>query len=232
MKTKTSLLTLLFILTHFVLQAQNKKLMGIWYATNGTKMIFDPNGTVKVANDIYAYKVQGNQLGMFNQAGQSIIYTYAIKHGKLYLYLPGTGTYVLTRKKTAKTYSTQQGQAQRTGYGGGNSALNRRLYGSFCSYSSSGYGGSSSYSTTQKVTFDGQGHYSYGSESSYSGGGDGYSGGDGGYSGTYVVKNNRVVILTATDGSQYQVEIYFVQQSGEITELKYNGTVYGKSLCD
>ena len=100
-----------------------------------------------------------------------------------------------------------------------------RLYGTFCSYSSSGYSSSSSYSSSEQVSFDGKGHYQYGSESSYSGGGDG------GYNGTYRLQGNKV-ILTSSDGEVFVAYIYYVQSSGEITELKYDGTVYAKSLCD
>ncbi|NOZ33798.1 MAG: hypothetical protein GXO80_00685 [Chlorobi bacterium] len=110
-------------------------------------------------------------------------------------------------------------------------AQTNKLYGTFCSYSSSGYGSSSSYSSSEHITFDGKGHYQYNTESSYSGGGNGYYGGNGGYGGTYRVKGNKVII-TSSDGEVFVAYVYYVQSSGEITELKYDGTMYAKSLCD
>ena len=110
-------------------------------------------------------------------------------------------------------------------------AQNSKLYGTFCSYSSSGYSSSSSYSSSEHVSFDGKGHYQYSSESSYSGGGDGYYGGDGGYSGTYRVNGNKV-ILTSSDGEVFVAYVHYVLSNGVITELKYDGTLYAKALCD
>lgn len=194
-----------------------------WRATTGNIMKFKSK-KVSVGQDVYTYQISGNQLTMYNNSGESISYQYSIKGDKLYLTIPGQGSYVLTRAN-----ANAVSRKQNNGYGQANNAGANRLYGTFCSYSSSYNGG---YSTTQSVHFDGRGHYTYGSQSSYSQGGDGYSGGDGGYSGTYKVVGNKGVILTASDGSQYRVAIYFVQDSGEITELKYDGTVYAKSLCD
>ena len=233
MKTKILFFSIFLIFTHTFSQAQNKQLMGTWKATNGSLMIF-ANNTVQVANDTYAYQIYGDQLTMFDQSGNTISYTYKIQNAQLYLYLPNVGTYVMSRvQANNRGYNQQRTHTNsNTRSNTGNLAANRRLYGTFCSYSSSGYSGSSSYSTTQRVYFDGQGHYQYGSQSSYSGNGDVYGGGDGGYSGTYRVVGNQGVVLTASDGSQYRVAIYFVQDSGEITELKYDGTVYAKSLCD
>ena len=244
MKTKVlSIITSIMLLLAFeTATAQKSKLYGSWQATNGSITSFTKT-TMTVAGSPYRYTVSGNIITVYDQSNNTMQYKYQVKGNQLYLYAEGYGTYVLTKTT---------GQAQNTGYGNTgygnvgygnqtngsgntgqrNAAANARLYGTFCSYSSSGYSGSSSYSTTEHVTFDGRGHYTYGSQSSYSGGGDGYSGGDGGYSGTYRVVGNKGVILTASDGSQYRVAIYYVQQSGEITELKYDGTIYAKSLCD
>jgi hypothetical protein len=219
---KQFVFSFIFILLTVNMQAQKKKLYGSWKASNGAITTFTDQ-TMTMAGTTYYYTVQKNYIMVYNDYGQSMQYKYQVKGNKLYLYVKGAGSYVLKKVKRNK----------KTGYGKQvNSAANARLYGSFCTYSSSGYSGSSSYSTTKTVSFDGQGHYSYGSQSSYSGGGDGYSGGNGGYTGTYKVVGNQGVILTASDGSVYKVAIHFVQNSGEITELKYDGVVYGKSLCD
>jgi len=208
---------------------QNTQLYGNWQASNGTIMSFQQN-SVSVGADSYSYQVSGTNLTMYNGNGESLAYTYQIQGNQLYLNLPGSGTYTLT--KTTNNQTTQpignrnQGTNQVAGVGA------ERLYGSLCSYSSSGYSGSSSYSTTKRISFDGRGHYQYGSSSSYSGNGDGYSGGDGGYSGTYKVVGNEGVILTASDGSVYKVALESWKGSGEITGLKYDGVIYAKALCD
>ena len=232
MKTKvlTIITSIMLLLAFETATAQKSKLYGSWQSNNGNITSFTKT-TMTVAGSPYRYTVRGNIITVYDENNNTMQYKYKVEGNQLYLYAEGYGTYVLTKTT---------GQAQNTGYGNsgygndgqGNTAANARLYGTFCSYSSSGYSGSSSYSTTEHVTFDGRGHYTYGSQSSYSGGGDGYSGGDGGYTGTYRVVGNKGVILTASDGSQYRVAIYYVKQSGEITELKYDGTLYAKSLCD
>ena len=230
MKTKHVFLSIILLISLQNIPAQKKKLYGSWQASNGTITSFTPT-KMTMAGSSYPYKVIGNIIRVSDGAGHTLDYKYQIKGNQLYLYVEGYGTYILQKTGGSQTVGYNNRAVSRTNTRG-NPADNARLYGSFCSYSSSGYSGSSSYSTTQKVTFDGQGHYTYGSQSSYSGGGDGYYGGDGGYTGTYQVVGNKGVILTASDGSQYRVSIYFVQDSGEITELKYDGVVYGKSLCD
>jgi hypothetical protein len=208
-------------------QGSSNELYGRWQANNGSVTSFDKQ-YMTIAGNRYRYTVQGNIITVYDQAGNTMTYKYQLNGKKLYLYVEGAGTYVLTKAG---------GRNQNLAHGGsavpaqGNTAANARLYGTFCNYTSSGYSGSSSYSTTRRVSFDGRGHYSYGSQSSYLGDGEGYAGGDGGYSGTYKVQGNKV-ILTENDGTQYVATIYFVQRSGEITELKYGEKVFAKSLCD
>ena len=224
MRTKGIFIVILILSLSTSIDAQSNALYGSWQANNGTIMAFGSNN-VSVGSDSYNYKVSGTSLTMYNENGESLTYKYQVERGQLYLYLEGTGTFILTKVEGNRTPNRNTQNANI-------SPDNNRLYGTFCSYSSSGYSGSSSYSTTQRVTFDGQGHYSYGSESSYSGGGDGYNNSSGGYSGGYKVVENKGVVLTDSDGSEYRVLIFFVQDSGEITELKYDGVVYAKNLCN
>ena len=206
-------------------QDSGSELFGSWKANNGAITSFDKQ-YMTIAGDRFRYSVDGNIITVYDRANNTMTYKYQLKGDNLYLYVEGVGTYVLT--KVGKQVAANSGNAAPKR---GNTAANARLYGTFCNYSSSGYSGSTSYSTTRHVSFDGKGHYSYGSESAYSGNGDGYVGGSGGYSGTYNVQGNRV-ILTENDGSQYEAIIYFVQDSGEITELKYGEKVFAKALCE
>jgi hypothetical protein len=108
------------------------------------------------------------------------------------------------------------------------------LQGNLCSWSgsSSGYG-NSSYSSSTRVYFDGQGNFSYSSESSFSGdAGMAYGGNQGaGNGGTYRVMGNQVH-LQFNDGTTGVAQINMQQDDGRITELMYEGTLYGAGLCE
>ena len=247
MKTKSLPLLIVFtLLLSYSGTAQKNNLLGNWQSSNGTVISFTKQ-QLGINGVYYNYQLLNNIIRTADEYGDIYDYTYQIKEGLLYLAVPDVGTYVLKRIQGQQAAVNNQGYNNQvygnrtenvnntynsTGYqntGGG--AGVSRVFGTFCSYSSSGYSGSGSYSTTNRVSFDGRGNFVYGSQSSYSGNGDGYSGGSGGEKGTYRVQG-RQLILTFSDGSQYAVEIFFVQDSGEITELKYEGTVYAKSLCD
>jgi hypothetical protein len=225
-------ISILFILITINMQAQKKKLYGSWQASNGTLTTFTPQ-TMTMAGSTYKYKVIGNIIRVFDEVGNTLDYKYKIQNNQLYLYVEGYGTYILQKVSGNRQvgYGNQQYGQRNRGNGGGNSAYNTYLYGTFCSYSSSGYNSSGSYSTVGKVYFDGRGNFQYGSESSYSGGGDGYYGGGGDERGRYTVQGNRV-LMQFSDGSQIAVQIYVQQNSGEITELMYDGTLYAKALCE
>lgn len=123
-------------------------------------------------------------------------------------------------------YGYQGGQG---GYGGGG-GNEWQVQGRFCTYGGSS-GGGSSYSRTGWAQFDGQGNFSYGSESSFSSGaGMGYGGGPGG-GGRYRVQGN-VVLLQFSDGSQGQARVNMQQNDGRITELYYGSDLYSPALCE
>jgi len=231
MKTKHLFLVVVVLLGLHTSFAQKKKLYGSWQASNGTITTFTAQ-TMTMAGSTYRYKVAGNIIRVFDEAGNTLDYKFQIKGNQLYLYVEGYGTYILQKVNadqqvgyTDRSYENYGNQAY------ANSGYNRYLYGTFCSYSSSGYSGSSSYSTTGRVYFDGQGNFQYSSESSYSGGGDGYYGGSGVQQGRYQVQGNRV-LMQFQDGSQIAVQVHMQQNSGEITELMYDGTLYAKALCN
>jgi hypothetical protein len=126
-------------------------------------------------------------------------------------------------------YGSPGGQG---GYGspGGGGGNEWQLRGRFCTYGGSS-GGGSSYSRTGWAQFDGQGSFSYGSESSFSSGaGMGYGGGPGG-GGRYRVQGN-VVLLQFSDGSQGQARVNVQQNDGRITELYYGSDLYSPALCE
>lgn len=109
------------------------------------------------------------------------------------------------------------------------------LQGMFCSYS-----GGSPASWTSRVSFDGRGHCSSGSETNYGGqindqGGNNtawYAGTQGGGSGggTYRVQGNNV---TATIGGEtYNCVVTMRQGGGRITEFKCGSTLYSMGMCN
>jgi hypothetical protein len=107
------------------------------------------------------------------------------------------------------------------------------LRGGFCSWSGSssgGYGGTS-YSSSTRVFFDGQGQFRVGSESSFSGNtGMAYNASPTSY-GRYEI-TGRNVVLRFADGSTAQADIAMRQRDGRITELRHGNKVYGPALCD
>ena len=125
----------------------------------------------------------------------------------------------------------QSTNQQQMGQQSASKGLTWQLRGALCSYSGSS-SSSSSYSRTQKIVFDGQGHFQFGSESSFSSdAGLAYSGNPNVKTGAYSV-NERTVTLYYQDGDTYQFQIKMRQNNGMITELIYNGTLYATGLCE
>ncbi len=235
MNLKYILFTTILIWSFANSSAQKKKLYGSWQASNGTITTFTPQN-MTMGGSTYSYKVIGNIIRVYDEVGNTLDYKYQINGNQLYLYVEGYGTYVLQRVATNRqtSYGNTDGNYGNSGYANrtyGNAGYNQYLYGTFCSYSSSGYNSSGSYATTGRVYFDGRGNFQYSTESSYSGGGDGYYGGSGVERGRYQVQGNRV-FMQFQDGSQIVVQIHIQQNSGEITELMYDGTLYAKQLCE
>jgi hypothetical protein len=104
------------------------------------------------------------------------------------------------------------------------------LQGGLCTWSGS-RSGSSSYSRTGRVQFDGRGRFTYGSEGSYSGDAGIAAGRGPAAGGTYRVSGNKVH-LTFGDGSSGTATVHFRQDNGRITELMYEGQLYGTALCE
>lgn len=124
------------------------------------------------------------------------------------------------------------GQPGGTGYGGqtGGSGMEYQLRGNFCAWSGSS-GGGSGYSRTRWAQFDGQGRFTYGSESSFSGSAGQAYGQSGGNSGTYRVQGDTIVLMYS-DGSSDSARVYNRAGDGTITEVQYDGTLWAPQLCE
>lgn len=173
------------------------------------------------------YVISGNTLKVYSDYVW-IDYPFDLKDSQLIISYP-EGYRLLFNKVS----ETNDGISSANINSGAQNSGGRYLNGTLCEYSSSSasYGSYSSYSQTNRLYFDGRGNFQYGTESSYSGGGDGaYSSNNAAQTGTYHVSGNEV-ILNASDGSVYRLSIYFVQDDGRITELYYGERLYASGLC-
>ncbi|MCF8243362.1 MAG: hypothetical protein K9J16_18455 [Melioribacteraceae bacterium] len=212
------------------------KLKGKWTANNygevysleilsGSKMIF--NG------EQIDYQVFNNAF-VISDDYDVYYYPFRLEGEKLYVTFP-EGDEVVFSQGSAEL-PAQKGITQNTGASGSEIYLQGRL----CSYSSSS-SSTGSYSTTYWTFFDGKGNFQYGSGSSYSGSSSDQYGNEtmnyGGVNqgdastGAYRIEGNKVM-LTFPDGTSGAAEIYMRQNDGSITEIMYNGTLYGKALCE
>jgi hypothetical protein len=154
-----------------------------------------------------------------------IDYPYTLSQGTLTLTFPDGTRLPFTRVSSAAP--NQQGMNQQTAVTG--SAW--QLKGTLCSWSGSS-NDYSSYSKTQKIVFDGQGNFQFGSEGSFSSNaGLAYSGNPNVKTGTYSVGESTVTLRYGS-GETYQFKINMRQNNGMITELMYNGTLYATGLCE
>ncbi len=212
-------------------------LVGTWVSSDGsTELKVVSNTKLLYNNEPFACKIEKNILYVMDE-GQMVPYPYRISGNQLELLFP-EGYSVVFVKAGSSAASVPPATNRQQGYpqqrGGGytrGSAENGLLQGRYCSYSSSGGYGSSSYSSSNWAVFDGQGNFQYGSGGYYSGGGDVYGseGADG--RGTYEVHGDTI-ILRYPDGSSEQAYVHYRGSGGRITEVKYGSTLYAKQLCD
>jgi len=224
-----ALLTILLISLR--MNSQNNdfpKLKGNWTYTDGynTAILRFVDDSKLIYNGVqspYTLISTPRAVRVFDEMGYYFDYVYRLDGNKLILTFPDNKNYEFEKADNkAKT-------SQKTVPSAGNTAL----YGSFCHWSgsSSSYSGSS-YSHTDRVTFDGKGRFAYGTETSFSSDAGLYGDSGGNDSGgSYSVKGNNIY-LTFDDGTKYTLEVYVRQNSGEITEIRYGQKVYAKQLCE
>lgn len=209
-------------LAHGAAYAQHTALLGSWQCQTPqgpATLGFAGNGDLNFNGDVTQYVVQGNVItAMVN--GFPTQYRYQISGSHLAIANPDG------------SHTTCQRGGSNVAQGSAGGALNGTLQGTLCSYSGSS-GGGSSYSSTRRVTFDGNGRFSTGSESSFSStAGLGYGGGSGS-GGTYAVTAVQVgapIQVRWANGESDQATVNFVV-NGRITEIRYGKQVYGRALC-
>jgi hypothetical protein len=216
----------MLLLTYVTIgKAQNDKLLGNWqYTSNGQteRLQFVSQNKLIYNNEASNYVVMDKAIRVTDEYGYYFDYLYVLQNDQLLLTFPDGYQYPFERVKDAPS----SGQTV-TGAGGSTQAL----YGNLCSYSGSS-GGGSSYSTTRTLYFDGKGRFSYSSARSYSDNNAGlYANDPNALNGRYEV-NGKTLSLFYDSGNTETIEVYMVQNSGEITELRAGQTLYGKGLCD
>jgi hypothetical protein len=151
-------------------------------------------------------------------------YPYSISQGKLLVTFPGGTQMLFTKASSGISNEQVSGNPSSTG-------AVWQLQGTLCYWSGSS-GSSSSYSRTERISFDGKGNFTFGNESSFSGNaGIAYGSNPNVQRGTYHVED-KSVILQFQSGESIRVSINMRQDNGKITELMYNGKLYATSLCN
>jgi hypothetical protein len=154
-----------------------------------------------------------------------IDYPYILSQGTLTITFPDGSRFLFIKASSATTGQEVLSQPANQG------TMTWQLKGALCSWSGSS-NSSSSYSSTQKIVFDGLGNFQFGSESSFSSNaGIAYGGNPNVKSGRYTV-GERAVTLYYQDGNTYEFRINMRQDNGMITELMYSGTLFAKGLCE
>ena len=196
---------------------------------------FNHNGKATMGDTPFDYQVlQGGLIRLQDQSGYND-YAYKLSGDNLEMSYSDGAKFVCRRTSQAEGTMTRNNMpGGNNNQAGGQSAW--QLQGTFCSWSvSSSYYSSSdysSYSSTQRITFDGRGRWSFGSESSFSSNaGLAYSGGDGGESGLYQVNGNQILYRT-NSGEQGIAQVKMQQNNGQITEIMVDGTLYSPALCE
>lgn len=151
-------------------------------------------------------------------------YQYRFKGDALLITFPQGGQ--ITCMKAGKSAAPRVTETKAMDRGGQEHLLRGRL----CSWSGS-RSGSSSYSSTRWALFDGRGNFTYGSEGSFSSN-SGMAAGSRPASGGIYRVSGKTISFTFQDGSSGTATVHYRQANGTITELMYEGQLYGAALCE
>jgi catechol 2,3-dioxygenase-like lactoylglutathione lyase family enzyme len=198
-------------------------LIGRWACQTGqgtAQLAFLSGRELELNGERTPYQVSGGTIQIPGDWGP-VLYQYRLDGDRLAVTDPAGGTMQCQRQAGGVSAGTP---------GGGREAL---LQGLRCAYSSSPDGG---FSTLYKLYFDGQGRFTSGSESSFSGDpGSAHGLHNDPNAGTYRVTGNSKgaeIHLTFPDGSTGVAYVYFVDSdNGRILELQLNRRLYAAALC-
>ena len=202
-------------------------IVGTWTcqmtASDGTpagqgSLTFTADGLFQTTQGTWNYELTGDgQLIVSGGGGQGVYQVDAL-----------TETTLVFRYSDGSSFSCQRSQGG-TGTGAQGGGQTSQLYGNFCTFSGSSFGGT--YGRLTVISFDGRGKWSTGSET-YSSGSEGtFYGTGGGERGTYSVQGDTIY-YTTPDGYRGTAQVYVRQPSGEITEIMVDGVLYAKAVCE
>jgi hypothetical protein len=198
-------------------------LLGTWSCQTGSgsaQLGFVSESQLTFNGEATAYQLVGSVVRVQGDYGP-VDYRYQLSGDQLVVTGPDGSSMQCRRGQAGSQPGT--GGAALTGMEG-------RLRGRVCSFSSSADGGMS---TLYSLEFDGQGHFTSGNESSYSGDPGSAYGRNRGNVGTYRIGGLQVgspIIFVYPDGKSATGYVGLVEQ-GEITAVRVNGRLYGKTIC-
>lgn len=203
----------------------SKTLIGSWVGQTDqgqVSLIFKDATTLVFDGEENAYTADAKAIKVDSEEGV-IAYPYILNGNTLTVTFPEGFEIKFQRVGT---------NSQTTSKNASNSKLNYLLQGNFCSYSSSSTY-SSSYSSSSKVYFDGNGKFSYGGgETSSSGNAGSYYGNSGASNiGSYNIIGTTIH-LTDANGEKDTAQVHYRSSDGLINEVMYHGKLYGKALCN
>jgi len=233
---KPFLILIIFASIHCLAQVSFNDLKGTWRFSSyeGTfDLVFQTESQLIFGGEPSAYTLTGNYIRI-QDGYYTIDYPFVLQGNLLTVSFPEDYDLTFSKIENSDQVITEQNekqqvydQNQQKQTGGQEHLLNGKL----CSWSGSSTS-SSSYSSSSWAYFDGQGNFSYGSESSFSSdAGNAYGGDNGGSRGTYRISGDTIY-FSYPDGSSDTATVYMRQDDGRITEVKYDGSVYAAGLCE
>lgn len=217
----------------FIFAGAKKKegpgLIGSWQcksAISSDSLVFKSENNLIFNDEAFNYTLAPGVIRVQEEYGL-VDYPYTLDKGILNVIMPDGTMLRCTKAGDAGQKAAERGMAGEKKAGG----QEYQLRGTLCQWAGGSPYASSSYSRTTRITFDGNGRFSYGSETSF-GSKEGMAyGGSPVNGGTYRIEGDKVY-LTFSDGSTGAATVHMRQNDGRITELMYNGELYATGLCE
>jgi hypothetical protein len=193
-----TLFFLSFIIITTTVYAQNK-LVGTWKNDQFGSLVLKANGTGSFEGDAFTYTSNSSKI-FVNFDGDVTTYSYQINEGKLIVSGGDFGQPVTFYKEGSSNKSTPN-RKNTTESGGG---IDKSIVGTWCWTNASNNSHTSS-SNTRCIVIKGDGTYTYTYEGAISGyGGGGYGGSNSQESdyGTWRVKGNTIIVVSANSGTK------------------------------
>lgn len=204
-------------------KSDNEVILGNWMIDEGygTGNLVFTEKQLTMGGKVFDYTLQpGNILRIIGDSG-SDDYTYTLSGDKFSMTYSDGWNIRCTRGDGTATMST----APATNSGGNEYQLQGTLC--YVGGSSDSY---SSYSDRKWINFDGQGSFTYGSESSFSSDAGSSYGNGAEESGTYRVVGDNIYV-NFNDGTSLTATVNLRQDDGRITEIYVGSNFYATGLC-